>query len=83
MQKLQCKRCDNIWTYKGKNQYCANCSRCKSTIFIKKTASLSAEERALHSSGGGGGLDSDRIGKDVAQQQQVPGKTGSDFAIKE
>jgi len=41
------------------------------------------EERALHSSGGGGGLDSDRMGKDVAQQQQVPGKTGSDFAIKE
>jgi len=43
------------------------------------------EERALHSSGGGGcgSLDSDRIGENIAQQHQVHGKTGSDFDIKE
>ena len=30
MQEMQ-----NVWTYKGTNPYCANCSRCKSTVFIK------------------------------------------------
>jgi len=42
---LTCKRCNNIWNYKGTNQYCANCSRCKSTVFIKK-ASLSEIEKS-------------------------------------
>jgi hypothetical protein len=81
VQKLECKRCNNIWTYKGKNPYCANCSRCKSTVFIKKL-SLSAEKRDLRRSGG---QDSNRRERGVAkqQQQQVPGKTDSDFAVKE
>lgn len=32
--KLKCNRCENEWVYKGKNPYCANCSRCKGTVFI-------------------------------------------------
>ena len=35
---LLCNRCKNIWQYKGSNPYCANCSRCKSTVFIKKSS---------------------------------------------
>jgi hypothetical protein len=83
VEKLECKRCNNVWTYKGKNQYCANCSRCKSTVFIKKV-SLSAEKRDLY---GSGGLDSNRRREKNAvqqqQQQQVAGKIDSDFAVKE
>ncbi len=33
--KLKCNRCENIWIYKGKNPFCANCSRCKCTVFFK------------------------------------------------
>jgi hypothetical protein len=80
VQKLHCKRCNNIWTYKGANPYCANCSRCKSTVFIKK-ASLSAEKRDLRSSGGG--LDGNRREKIIAQQQKGTSKTDSGFPIKE
>ncbi len=38
--------CKNIWTYKGSNDYCANCSRCKSTVFIKNL-SLILEQNKL------------------------------------
>jgi hypothetical protein len=41
---LKCRRCKNIWKYKGANPYCTNCSRCKSTVFIKNS-SLSSEKR--------------------------------------
>jgi hypothetical protein len=34
---LTCKKCKNVWDYKGANSYCACCSRCKSTVFIKKS----------------------------------------------
>ena len=34
---LKCKRCENIWDYRGKNPFCTNCSHCKSTVFIKKS----------------------------------------------
>ncbi len=40
MQTLECKRCSNVWNYKGSNLYCANCSRCKSTVFIKRSPHL-------------------------------------------
>jgi hypothetical protein len=38
MIKLECKRCKNSWNYKGANPYCACCSYCKSTVFIKKSS---------------------------------------------
>jgi hypothetical protein len=38
MIKLLCNHCNNEWTYKGSNPYCAPCSRCKYTVFIKKSA---------------------------------------------
>jgi hypothetical protein len=80
VQRLECKRCKNIWTYKGKNPYCANCSRCKTTVFIKK-ASLSSEKRDLY--GSGGGLDSNRRERGIRQGQQAIGKIDSDFSLKE
>ncbi len=39
--KLECKRCKNIWNYRGSNPYCASCSYCKSTVFLKKSSLLS------------------------------------------
>ncbi len=36
MVKLKCQRCGNIWEYKGKNPYRANCSFCGSQVSIKK-----------------------------------------------
>lgn len=38
MVTLVCKNCNNIWNYKGSNPYCTNCSRCKFTVFIKKSS---------------------------------------------
>jgi len=38
LKVLKCNRCNNIWQYKGTNPYCANCSKCKSTVFIKKSS---------------------------------------------
>ena len=37
MKELTCERCKNTWIYKGANPYCTNCSRCKSTVYIKKS----------------------------------------------
>ena len=37
MITLQCKRCNNTWTYDGSNLYCANCIQCKSTVFLNKS----------------------------------------------
>ena len=35
---LKCKnpKCGNIWDYKGDSKFYATCSRCKSSIRIKK-----------------------------------------------
>jgi hypothetical protein len=38
LKLLKCNRCKNVWKYKGTNPYCANCSRCKSTVFIKESS---------------------------------------------
>jgi len=44
---LKCKRCNNIWQYKGTNPYCTNCSKCKSTVFIKKSSLLPLSNNGL------------------------------------
>jgi hypothetical protein len=51
LKELKCKRCQNIWTYKGSNTYIANCSCCKSTVFIKKS-SLKAGSSTLRNDHG-------------------------------
>ena len=33
---LKCKRCGYEWDYKGKSEWYASCSRCKTSINIKK-----------------------------------------------
>ena len=33
--KIQCK-CGNIWVYCGKNQNYCSCSKCRTTVTIKK-----------------------------------------------
>jgi hypothetical protein len=38
LKNLKCKRCGNAWIYKGTNPYCASCSHCKSTVFIKESS---------------------------------------------
>ena len=47
MKALQCNRCKNIWRYKGANPYCTNCSRCKSTVFIKKSSVLTLNKNGV------------------------------------
>jgi tRNA(Ile2) C34 agmatinyltransferase TiaS len=37
--KLKCQRCGNEWEYKGKNEYYAPCSKCKTSVSLKKKAS--------------------------------------------
>lgn len=32
---LKCRRCGNEWTYKGKSQYYATCTRCLTKVPIK------------------------------------------------
>jgi hypothetical protein len=34
--RLKCHRCDNDWTYKGKNPYYACCTHCKATVSVRK-----------------------------------------------
>lgn len=34
--KLKCQRCGNEWEYKGKSEYYAPCSKCKTSVSIKK-----------------------------------------------
>ena len=34
--KLVCQGCGNTWEYKGKNKYYASCSKCKTSVSIKK-----------------------------------------------
>jgi tRNA(Ile2) C34 agmatinyltransferase TiaS len=34
--KLKCQRCKRTWNYKGKNEYYAPCSKCKTSVSIKK-----------------------------------------------
>ena len=36
MVKLKCKRCGYIWDYNGKSEWYAPCSRCKTSVNIKK-----------------------------------------------
>lgn len=33
---LHCNRCGNIWQYKGTNNYVTSCSKCKTSVSIKK-----------------------------------------------
>lgn len=33
--KLKCQRCGHEWIYKGKSQYYAPCSNCKSSVNIR------------------------------------------------
>lgn len=35
MVYLKCKRCSNTWNYKGANKFCANCSKCKTTVYLR------------------------------------------------
>lgn len=34
--KVICHRCGNKWIYKGKSKFYANCSKCKTSINIRK-----------------------------------------------
>lgn len=36
MVELQCQRCKHKWDYKGKNEYYAPCSKCKTSVSLKK-----------------------------------------------
>jgi hypothetical protein len=38
--KLQCQRCEHQWTYTGKNPYFTLCTRCKTTVRLKKSKIL-------------------------------------------
>jgi hypothetical protein len=37
---LTCKRCQNVWEYRGNNPYVAKCSFCKTSISVKKNRVL-------------------------------------------
>lgn len=41
---LKCKRCGNEWEYKGKSEWYAPCSRCKTSINIKKQIGKNKQE---------------------------------------
>ena len=34
-KKLRCNNCNNVWNYKGLNEYRASCSRCGWKVSIK------------------------------------------------
>lgn len=36
MEKLECKRCGYVWTYKGQREYYALCPNCRVQVNIKK-----------------------------------------------
>ena len=36
--KLKCQKCYYVWDYKGANPFYGVCSRCKSSVNIKKRA---------------------------------------------
>lgn len=38
---LRCQRCGNEWQYKGKNFFYAPCSKCKTSVSIKKNLTQS------------------------------------------
>ncbi|TVP40184.1 hypothetical protein [Candidatus Nitrosocosmicus arcticus] len=33
---LSCKRCGNLWLYTGTNNYVTSCSKCKTSVSIRK-----------------------------------------------
>lgn len=33
---LVCPRCGNLWNYTGTNQYVTSCSKCKTSVSIRK-----------------------------------------------
>ena len=35
MIKLQCKKCEKVWNYSGKNKYYATCPDCKTSVKIE------------------------------------------------
>lgn len=41
---LKCKRCGNEWNYQGKSEWYAPCSRCKTSINIKKQIGKNKQE---------------------------------------
>lgn len=47
MTFLKCKRCQNVWNYEGSNSYCTNCSRCKSTVFVRNPSVISFNDNGL------------------------------------
>lgn len=33
---LKCKKCENVWDYKGQNKYYATCTRCLNKVRVVK-----------------------------------------------
>lgn len=33
---LKCNRCGNVWVYTGTNYYVTSCSKCKTSVSIRK-----------------------------------------------
>jgi len=33
--KLKCRRCKNVWVYRGKNDYYATCTRCLIKVNVR------------------------------------------------
>ena len=53
MVKLKCRRCGYEWEYKGKSEWYASCSRCKTSINIKMCVGDSTSRSQLQRAAGG------------------------------
>jgi hypothetical protein len=49
--KLRCNRCGNVWNYSGINKYVTSCSKCKTSVSIRKNTVIenAAERSAIPS----------------------------------